>query len=81
MKITVSLSTFGRHQITPRRQTHLGLDGPVGRARVISKPVIVAMIPEPLAIGIDRRRVIASGEWVFRTNGSRGGFLTSNVRA
>lgn len=30
-------------------------------ARVISKPVIVTMIPELLAIGIDQPRIIASG--------------------
>lgn len=38
---------------------------PVERTRVLSKPVIVTMIPELLAIGIDQPRMIASGERVF----------------
>lgn len=81
MKITVQLSPCVATPNPASPPDAPGPGRPAERTRVISKRVIVAMIPAPPAIGIDRPRVIASGERVFGTNGSRRGFLTSNVGA
>lgn len=54
-----------------------GAGRPAGRARLASKPVIVAMTPELLAVAIDHPRRDCLGGRLLPANGSSGGPVTS----